>query len=597
MKRAPIALVLVLVLANARVFAQTTPSGDAPNSPRPGGNSPLEPRPAGDSPLEPRPAGRTTGEPRPGGTAPLEGDGVHGPSRDTPLPRPADAESWRSLPSGPGMVQPGAVPAGSGPRSPSGAPVPRTPGQPATGDEALDLPATPRPVVTLVPPPQANTPLLLSEVLASVSSRFPLLLAEMQSITAADGEQLSAAGSFDPKWRTKASLFPLGYYQYGTVDSYVEQPLYWRGLSVFGGYRIGQGKFPIYYDGYRTNDLGEARAGVLVPLLRGGATDEERAKLWKAEAGVVAAKQGFIATQLDMQRSAAYKYWDWVAAAKKLAIAKQLLDRAVERNTALTMRVQRGDAAAIEITDNARTIVQREQQVVSAERYLTATRLALSLYLRDERGDPVIPSPERVPPDLPEPTPIDAATLERDLSTAMSRRPEMKQYEAKRRQYEVERDLAQNERWPALNVMLAGAKQFGEGYPERQPAALEAGVFLDIPLRTRKADGRARAANARFLEYDLELRYARDKITVEVRDAAAGADAATQRLGLARRELQLARQLEQAERQRFDLGDSNVLFVNIREQGTFEAATRELDALFDHQKALALYRAVLGGPL
>ena len=60
--------------------------------------------------------------------------------------------------------------------------------------------------------------------------------------------------------------------------------------------------------------------------------------------------------------------------------------------------------------------------------------------------------------------------------------------------------------------------------------------------------------------------------------------------------LDLGRNAEQAERQRFDMGDSTMLFVNIREQGTFDAAIREVDALLDHHKALALYRAVVAAP-
>ena len=42
------------------------------------------------------------------------------------------------------------------------------------------------------------------------------------------------------------------------------------------------------------------------------------------------------------------------------------------------------------------------------------------------------------------------------------------------------------------------------------------------------------------------------------------------------------------------MGDSTILFVNIREQNSFEAATRELDTLLEHQKALSSYRAVIG---
>lgn len=582
------ALVAVLGVAAlgipARGRAQSTPPpSDAPQGPRPTG--PLEPRPAADPPLEPRPAGKPPLEPRPGGSPPLE-PAPRGGAAPTPG-TPAPLDPWRASPPGAPPPRPGVVP----PRPAPGA-APSTLG---VGGDPPEIPATPKPLVTLVPPPQPSTPLELDDVLASVSARFPLLLAEVQDVVAAEGDERSAAGAFDPKWKTKASVFPIGYYQYGTIDSYLEQPLYWRGISVFGGYRLGQGKFPIYYDGYRTNSLGEARVGATMPILRGGSIDEERAKLWKAEAGVLASKQGLAAMRLEVERSAAYKYWEWVAAARKLEIAKTLLDRALERNTAIVSRVNRGDAATIDATDNARAILQREQQVVSAERALTAARLALSLYLRDDKGDPIIPAPERQPRAFPEPTPIDAARLEADLSRAIERRPEIRQYEAKRRQYEVERELASNDKLPALNVLVAGAKQFGDGYPERLPAALEAGLFLDIPLRNRKADGRERAAQARFMEYDLQLRYAKDKIVVEVRDAAAGTDAAAQRLGLARRELDLARRLEQAERQRFDMGDGTVLFVNLREQATFDAATREVDTLLEHHKALALYRVVVGG--
>lgn len=454
----------------------------------------------------------------------------------------------------------------------------------------------PKPLVTLQAPPQSASPLLLDEVLANVESRYPLLRAEAQSVLAAKGEERSASGAFDPKWKTKASAFPIGYYQYMTVDSVIEQPLYWRGLSVFGGYRLGQGKFPIYYDGYRTNDRGEARVGITAPLIRGGSIDEERAKLWKAEAGVDVADQALAATKLDFRRNAAHKYWEWVAAGHKLEIAKALLQRALDRNTAINARVDSGDAPAVDRVDNARAIVQREQQIVGAERTLTSARLALSLYVRDEKGEPVIPSAERLPKTFPEPVALASGTVEQDVERALSQRPELRMYEARRRQYEIERDLAKNDRLPSLDVLVAGAKQFGDGYPEKQPAALEAGLLLDIPLRTRKADGRARAADARFVQYDLQLQYTKDKIKNEVRDAAAGSDAAAQRLGLARRELDLARQLERAERQRFDMGDSTILFVNLREQTTFDAATREIDALLEHHKALAQYRAVVGGP-
>jgi len=467
---------------------------------------------------------------------------------------------------------------------------------PPSGGVSPATAATQPAIVTLQAPPQSSSELRLEEVIAAVDTRYPLLLAESQGLAAARGERRSAVGAFDPKWKTKASAFPVGYYRYVTAESTVEQPLYWRGLSVFGGYRIGQGKFPIYYDNYRTNDRGEVRVGFTAPLFRGGSIDKERASLWKAEAGIDVAAQELVAARLEFRRIAAEKYWDWVAAGKKLENARSLYQRAVERNVGVTARIGSGDAPAIDQVDNSRSILQREQQVVGAERVLTTARLALSLYLRDDKGNPVIPSEERLPREFPEPIALAAGTVESDVSRALSQRPEVRLYESKRRQYEIERDLATNDKLPTVDVLVAGAKQFGDGYPEKHPATLEAGLLVDIPLRNRKADGRARTADALFMQYDLQLRYAKDKIQNEVRDAAAGSDAAARRLALARQELVLARTLEAAERQRFAMGDSTILVVNLREQASFDASNREIETLVDHHKSLAQYRAVVGQP-
>jgi outer membrane protein TolC len=85
-------------------------------------------------------------------------------------------------------------------------------------------------------------------------------------------------------------------------------------------------------------------------------------------------------------------------------------------------------------------------------------------------------------------------------------------------------------------------------------------------------------------------------VRVEVRDALSALEAARQRVEVARRELRLARELEQAEWSRFGLGESTLLFVNLREQTTAEASVREVDALSDYHKAVASLRAAAALP-
>ena len=79
-----------------------------------------------------------------------------------------------------------------------------------------------------------------------------------------------------------------------------------------------------------------------------------------------------------------------------------------------------------------------------------------------------------------------------------------------------------------------------------------------------------------------------------MRDALSALRAARTRVQVARRELEVARRLEAAERSRFELGEGTLLLVNLREQASTEAALREVDALADFHRAMASYRAATG---
>ncbi|MBK7861195.1 MAG: hypothetical protein IPJ65_21810 [Archangiaceae bacterium] len=88
----------------------------------------------------------------------------------------------------------------------------------------------------------------------------------------------------------------------------------------------------------------------------------------------------------------------------------------------------------------------------------------------------------------------------------------------------------------------------------------------------------------------------RERVRVEVADGLSASRAAAERAALMTRELELARALEDGERRRFELGDSNLFLVNLRETQTFEAALREVDARADWHRASADLTAALAGP-
>jgi outer membrane protein TolC len=460
---------------------------------------------------------------------------------------------------------------------------------------ALAQPAAALPVVP--PAGEENSapraaPLGLDEVLGSADRAYPALLAAEQEQAQARGAAQEADGAFDLSWKSRATLLPLGYYRSTRLESVVELPTTIWGARAFAGWRLGSGDFAVYDGKYETNQLGEARAGVFVPILRGGATDGRRTAQAVAGEGVRLAALSLEERRIEIARQATLRYWAWVGAGQRVEVARSLLDRASERDRAVVRRAARGDVAPIDRLDSARSVLQRQGQLVAAERALEQSAFALSLYTRDSAGQAEVPASSRLPRSLPEPTEA-AAGLQESTAQALDRRPELRRVAVQRRQLEAERRLHQNTRLPALDLQLTLSRDFGPGSPTRRPTEFEASILLDVPIQNRAAEGKLAQAEAKLARNEADARLARDRVTAEVRDALSALATARQRLVLARAELGLARQLEEAERQRFERGDSTLLVVNLREQATFDAALRELDGLVDYQIALAHQRAAL----
>lgn len=436
----------------------------------------------------------------------------------------------------------------------------------------------------------------LPEVVRTVEQRFPAILAAQQERIAAEGERLAAAGGFDPSWRTSGTVIPLGGYPSGRFDTVVEQPLPFWGSSVFAGYRLGLGDYPVYDGKLATNQYGEVRAGARINLLRDGPIDRRRATIQKAELGVDVASRGLDQLRIDAVRLGSFRYWDWVGAGRKVTLSESWLDLAQARDTGLARRVEVGDLADIERQDNQRAIQQRTAHLVAARRSLEQAAIELSMYWRGETGASVLPRADQLPPRIPEPTDFDTTLLAEAERLALARRPDLARLELQRKQAEVDERLATNQQRPAIDVVIMGAKDLGPGDPKQDKPVLEAGVMIDIPLLNRTANGRAQVASAQVRRVETQAQFLRDRVVADVRDAVSALRAAQERVKTLRTEVDMAQSLAVQEARRLELGEGNVLLVNLREQAALDANFRYVDALVDWHKAMAAYRAATAAP-
>jgi outer membrane protein TolC len=436
--------------------------------------------------------------------------------------------------------------------------------------------------------------LLLPEVLASVQSQYPPYLAALIEQDIANGRVRQTQGAFDLNLNAGGTMNLAGYYDGRTGYAMLEQPLPFWGGSVYGGYRLSSGFLP-NYNKDRTGMDGEGILGFRIPLLRDGTIDRRRASLWQAQIDQELADPIILRQYLDFIRAATIGYYTWVASGQRLALAEELFRSAKDRDTAIAEQVKKGASAPIVQVDNQRLVVSREIATVQALRRFQAASIELSLFFRTkEKAEPIIAGRNRVPNTFPPHPRLDESQLTADLAKAAVFRPEIRRIELLIQRVEIDRRLAKNNFLPNLDLGVEAGQTFGNNRPnDINQNEVEAKVEFKLPLQRREAQGRMDIADATIERLNNDKRFARDRITADVRDAYSALIAAYDALKMTRQNVELARQLEKAENERLQQGATDLLALQIREQATFDAQVFEVEAQADYFRALANYRAAI----
>ncbi|HKK91800.1 MAG TPA: TolC family protein [Longimicrobiales bacterium] len=466
---------------------------------------------------------------------------------------------------------------------------------------AVALPAAvagqdPAPAQDPAPPQAAPLPPLTWEDVAvgALSTYPPLLIAELERAVA-EGRLREARGAFDLDLFAKVGGTVDGYYEYTETQAGLEQFTGLWGSTVYGGYRLTTGEtLPDYYRN-RTFDDGELAFGLRIPLLKGGPIDPVRAGVEVAELELQAVTPAVARQRLDLTRGAYVAYHEWVAAGRKLDLARELLELAEDRTTALEAQVESGLRADIDLVDNQRLVVSREIAVVEAQRALREASVVLSLFLfrDDPELGPLIPGEDRLPAELAVPD-IAAPDLDAGLDRALVHRPELAVLALDVAKEDVARRLASGAALPTLDARVEATRDFGARlYGDLARDELTAAVEFKLPIQRRAETGKQLQAETKLAAARTRLRFGRERVAADVRTAAADLEAALQQVERAELAGELAEALRAAEAERFAAGASDLLALQLREQAAFDAQEKVVDTRLKLHAALADWRAAI----
>jgi cobalt-zinc-cadmium efflux system outer membrane protein len=471
--------------------------------------------------------------------------------------------------------------------------VPVVPAAPAP-DRLPDAP----PILT-----DASRPLSLDDVINQLSASFPLILAIEQERGIAAGQKLTAEGSFDTILRARA-VDQSGTFSNGRVDLLAEQPILGNGGSVFAGWRVGDGNFPIYYGDRKTADGGEFRTGVVLPLARDRTIDRRRVALRQAQIQEQLADPTIRRARLDYARAAALAYWSWVAAGEQYRIARELLALARDRQGFVDERFKLGaDPETLPVL-NKRLTASREESLLSAERGLQSAAFRLSLFLRDPAGNPTVPAATQLPAGILDKMPAEPRRnqLADDVVVALRNRPEIERFQLLKERAATDLALARNRTRPGVNAFAAAAQDVGfskktaggSGPFATDRTTAEFGVTFELEAQRRDALGRLRAAEALLAQLAAQERFARDEIAVQIQDATSEIVLTYKRLERAREEYRQAARVRELETESFRLGRTSLVDLNLQEIATAEAQLKIAVTAGAYYRAIAEYLAALG---
>jgi HAE1 family hydrophobic/amphiphilic exporter-1 len=388
------------------------------------------------------------------------------------------------------------------------------------------------------------------------------------------------------------------------------------------------------------------------PLLRNRATDPDRTEISVRRKQVDIAQSDYEVRVIDVISRVEDAYWNLVAARQ----AVQVTSDAVELGRLQLAQNQRmiasGTLAPIEESASRAEVERRLDAYYAAVGSVTETENALKVLIAPDRAAPIW-GDQLVPTDL---IPVPGAEYEdyrAAVTDALKRRPELRTIGLQAEQTAIQKQLAQNQVKPEINLVasyadtgLAGAfnnvanpftaseialyqrlnqlstiaglqpvpvdttslggvpggllggygtalsSLFGGKY---QSATV--GLSVDFNIHNRAAEGQLGQAVVAERRVKLERARAEQTIEAQVRNALQALQTARQRVAAAQASEQAAKEKLDSETRLFETGESTNFFVLTRQNDYLEARRRVVVAQLDQNRAIAQSEHALGTTL
>jgi outer membrane protein len=352
------------------------------------------------------------------------------------------------------------------------------------------------------------------------------------------------------------------------------------------------------------------------PLLQNRRIDPARRAIRIARVDRSRARTSLRRVATEITASVERAYWTLLAARRDVAVRESSIRVAEKQHEDTRVRVQAGTQAESDLAQTTAEIERRRGDLFASKEAVVRAENTLRNLIARDSTDPVWDE-ELVPNDSALESAHDnvPADVPAAIASALANRPELQELALRLDRQDVEIEAAVDRVRPQVDLVASYNGRGLAGDPNENaipifgttpsvPGALQGGLgrslvnvgenrfpdasigfSVSLPIGNTAAREDVAIARAVRRQGLTTLEQARQRVSLEVRNAAAALASASERIDAARASRQAAEIQLQAERDRFEGGTSNNFFILTRQNDLAAARLAETLALTDYRKA------------
>jgi len=408
---------------------------------------------------------------------------------------------------------------------------------------------------------QTNSQVLtLDEYLAWVKKYHPVSKQAEWVVERGEATLRRARGGFDPVIEGERSLKNFDDKNYYTHEDFGLRIPTWFGITGIASFERGQGQF--LNPEASTPADGLYRIGLSLPLGQGLLMDKRRADLRKAQ---IYREATFLEQQLllnDLLYEAAQQYWAWQLSYQELQVYNEAASLSTEVLNGIRQSYQLGDRAAVDTLEASIQLGLWEQKVRETDLKFQENGFKLAAFLWDENFSPLELAPTTLPDTLVLELryPVDPS----NLTEMVAEHPEVRQYDFKLQQLDIDRRLTLERFRPKVDLKLYALNQ------TTNPALLplqgqNTGINVQFPLFLRAERGELSQIklDRQTTNFDQEIK--RNQIKLKALQAVVQQNKLNEITAIQLDLVNKTGLLLEAEKTRFSTGESSIFLLNSRE--------------------------------